>query len=197
MRTIAEIPDRLTGDRVPDLVEIRGEVYFPMEKFEGLNARLIAAGDKPFANPRNAAAGSLRQKDPRVTATRPLHMVVHGIGALEGFTGLTRLSEAYDLLRTWGLPTSRHNKVVDDLDGVREFIAYYGENRHSVEHEIDGVVVKLDEIPLQGRLGPPPARPAGRSRTSTRRRRSTPSWSTSGWVSAAPAGSRRTRRWSR
>ncbi|MER6348582.1 NAD-dependent DNA ligase LigA [Streptomyces sp. NPDC001595] len=153
VRTIAEIPDRLTGDRVPDLVEIRGEVYFPMEKFEELNARLTAAGDKPFANPRNAAAGSLRQKDPRVTATRPLHMVVHGIGALEGFSGLTRLSEAYELLRTWGLPTSRHNKVVDGLDGVREFIAYYGENRHSVEHEIDGVVVKLDEIPLQGRLG--------------------------------------------
>jgi DNA ligase (NAD+) len=153
VRTIAEIPDRLKGDRVPDLVEIRGEVYFPMEKFEELNARLVEAGDKPFANPRNAAAGSLRQKDPRVTATRPLHMVVHGIGALEGFDGMTRLSQGYDLLKTWGLPTSSHNKVVDDLDGVREFIAYYGENRHSVEHEIDGVVVKLDEIPLQGRLG--------------------------------------------
>jgi DNA ligase (NAD+) len=153
VRTIAEIPDRLTGDRVPDLVEIRGEVYFPMEKFEELNARLVEVGDKPFANPRNAAAGSLRQKDPRVTATRPLHMVVHGIGALEGFDPLTRLSGAYDLLKTWGLPTSPHNKVVDDLDGVREFIRYYGENRHSVAHEIDGVVVKLDEIPLQGRLG--------------------------------------------
>jgi DNA ligase (NAD+) len=153
VRTIAEIPDRLKGDRIPDLVEIRGEVYFPMEKFEELNARLVEAGDKPFANPRNAAAGSLRQKDPRVTATRPLHMVVHGIGALEGFDGMSRLSQAYDLLKTWGLPTSRHNKVVDDLDGVREFIAYYGENRHSVEHEIDGVVVKLDQIPLQGRLG--------------------------------------------
>ncbi|WP_306188181.1 NAD-dependent DNA ligase LigA [Streptomyces sp. MK5] len=153
VRTIAEIPDRLKGDGVPDLVEIRGEVYFPMEKFEELNRRLVEAGDKPFANPRNAAAGSLRQKDPRVTATRPLHMVVHGIGALEGYKGLTRLSQAYDLLKTWGLPTSRHNKVVDDLAGVREFIAYYGENRHSVEHEIDGVVVKLDEIRLQGRLG--------------------------------------------
>ncbi|MFF3908673.1 NAD-dependent DNA ligase LigA [Streptomyces sp. NPDC001848] len=154
VRTIAEIPDRLNGDHVPDLVEIRGEVYFPMEKFEELNARLVAGGDKPFANPRNAAAGSLRQKDPRVTATRPLHMVVHGIGALKGFKdGLTRLSQAYDLLKSWGLPTARHNKVVDDLDGVREFIAYFGENRHSVEHEIDGVVVKLDEIPLQGRLG--------------------------------------------
>ncbi|NUR38477.1 MAG: NAD-dependent DNA ligase LigA [Streptomyces sp.] len=153
VRTIAEIPDRLNGDKVPDLVEIRGEVYFPMEKFEELNARLVEAGDKPFANPRNAAAGSLRQKDPRVTATRPLHMVVHGIGALEGFDGMTRLSEAYDLLKTWGLPTAQHNRVVDDLDGVREFIAYFGENRHSVEHEIDGAVVKLDEIRLQGRLG--------------------------------------------
>ncbi|MGW2783986.1 NAD-dependent DNA ligase LigA [Streptomyces populi] len=153
VRTIAEIPDRLTGDHVPDLVEIRGEVYFPMEKFEELNARLVEAGDKPFANPRNAAAGSLRQKDPRVTASRPLHMVVHGIGALEGFEGLGRLSEAYGLLHSWGLPTTRYAKVVDGLDGVREFIAYYGENRHSVEHEIDGVVVKLDEIPLQGRLG--------------------------------------------
>ncbi|MFF9770829.1 NAD-dependent DNA ligase LigA [Streptomyces sp. NPDC014636] len=153
VRTIAEIPDRLEGDEVPDLVEIRGEVYFPMEKFLELNERLVAAGDKPFANPRNAAAGSLRQKDPRVTATRPLHMVVHGIGALEGYSGMTRLSQAYDLLKTWGLPTSPHNRVVDDLDGVRKFIAYYGENRHSVEHEIDGVVVKLDEIRLQGRLG--------------------------------------------
>ncbi|MFD8271786.1 NAD-dependent DNA ligase LigA [Streptomyces flaveolus] len=153
VRTIAEIPERLTGDKVPDLVEIRGEVYFPMEKFQGLNARLVEAGDKPFANPRNAAAGSLRQKDPRVTASRPLHMVVHGIGALEGYTGMTRLSQAYDLLATWGLPTSPHNRVVDGLDGVREFIAYYGENRHSVAHEIDGVVVKLDEIRLQGRLG--------------------------------------------
>ncbi|MEU4930797.1 NAD-dependent DNA ligase LigA [Streptomyces yokosukanensis] len=154
VRTIAEIPDRLKGEDVPDLVEIRGEVYFPMEKFLELNERLVAAGDKPFANPRNAAAGSLRQKDPRVTATRPLHMVVHGIGALEGFTGMTRLSQAYDLLKTWGLPTSSHNRVVDDLDGVRQFIAYYdGEMRHSVEHEIDGAVIKLDEIRLQGRLG--------------------------------------------
>ncbi|NGO07688.1 NAD-dependent DNA ligase LigA [Streptomyces sp. HC44] len=153
VRTIAEVPDRLRGDRIPDLVEIRGEVYFPMEKFEELNARLVEGGDKPFANPRNAAAGSLRQKDPRVSATRPLHMVVHGIGAREGFDGLDRLSQAYDLLREWGLPTTPYSKVVDDLDGVREFIAYYGDNRHSVQHEIDGVVVKLDEIPLQGRLG--------------------------------------------
>ncbi|MFJ7489955.1 NAD-dependent DNA ligase LigA [Streptomyces sp. NPDC097727] len=152
VRTIAEIPHRLKGERIPALVEIRGEVFFPMEAFEELNARLVEADDKPFANPRNAAAGSLRQKDPKVTATRPLHMVVHGIGAREGFD-IDCLSHAYELLHEWGLPTARHNKVVDSLDEVREFIAYFGENRHSVEHEIDGVVVKLDEIPLQGRLG--------------------------------------------
>ncbi|WP_370415017.1 NAD-dependent DNA ligase LigA [Streptomyces fradiae] len=152
VRTIADIPDRLRGERIPDLVEIRGEVYFPMEAFEGLNARLVEAGDKPFANPRNAAAGSLRQKDPKVTASRPLHMVVHGIGAREGFD-ISRLSETYELLHEWGLPTARHNKVVSGLAAVKDFIAYFGENRHSVEHEIDGVVVKLDEIPLQGRLG--------------------------------------------
>ncbi|MFE5680603.1 NAD-dependent DNA ligase LigA [Streptomyces erythrochromogenes] len=152
VRTIADIPDRLSGDRIPALVEIRGEVYFPMEKFEELNARLVAAEGKPFANPRNAAAGSLRQKDPKVTASRPLHMVVHGIGARAGFE-IERQSQAYELLREWGLPTARHNKVVSSLAEVRQFIAEFGENRHSVEHEIDGVVVKLDEIALQGRLG--------------------------------------------
>ncbi|WNI22310.1 NAD-dependent DNA ligase LigA [Streptomyces sp. ITFR-16] len=152
VRTIADIPHRLKGDRIPALVEIRGEVFFPMDGFEELNARLVEADDKPFANPRNAAAGSLRQKDPKVTATRPLHMVVHGIGAREGFD-IDCLSHAYELLHEWGLPTAKHNRVVDSLEGVREFIAYFGEHRHSVEHEIDGVVVKLDEIPLQGRLG--------------------------------------------
>ncbi|WP_285567078.1 NAD-dependent DNA ligase LigA [Streptomyces sp. RTGN2] len=152
VRTIAEIPHRLKGDRIPALVEVRGEVFFPMEGFEELNARLVEADDKPFANPRNAAAGSLRQKDPKVTASRPLHMVVHGIGAREGFD-IDCLSHAYELLHEWGLPTAKYNKVVDSLAGVREFIAYFGEHRHSVEHEIDGVVVKLDEIPLQGRLG--------------------------------------------
>ncbi|MFI6943231.1 NAD-dependent DNA ligase LigA [Streptomyces sp. NPDC050418] len=152
VRTISDIPDRLKGSRIPDLVEIRGEVYFPVEGFEELNARRVEAGLEPYRNPRNSASGSLRQKDPKVTATLPLHMVVHGIGAREGLE-ISRLSEAYALLHEWGLPTAQHNKVVDGLDGVREFIAYFGENRHSVEHEIDGVVVKLDEIPLQGRLG--------------------------------------------
>ncbi|KJY42605.1 NAD-dependent DNA ligase LigA [Streptomyces sp. NRRL B-1568] len=154
IRTIEEIPQYLRGDRIPPLVEVRGEVYFPMEKFEELNARLVEAGKPPFANPRNAAAGSLRQKDPKVTATRPLHMVVHGIGAREGFD-IDCQSHAYGLLSEWGLPTAAHAEVVDSLAGVRKFIAHYGdpEVRHSMEHEIDGVVVKVDEIPLQGRLG--------------------------------------------
>jgi DNA ligase (NAD+) len=154
VRTIADVPERFGGDqeRVPELIEVRGEVFFPMERFEELNARLVAAGEKPFANPRNAAAGSLRQKDPRVTASRPLHMVVHGIGAREGLD-IGTLSEGYELLAGWGLPVSPHWRVVDGLDGVHEFIRHFGERRHSVEHEIDGVVVKVDETRLQGRLG--------------------------------------------
>ncbi|KAF4408376.1 NAD-dependent DNA ligase LigA [Streptomyces lycii] len=152
VRTIADIPERLTGENIPALVEIRGEVFFPMERFTELNAGLVEAGKPPFANPRNAAAGSLRQKDPKVTAGRPLRMVVHGIGAREGFD-IDRLSHAYELLRGWGMATTPHARVVDSLAGVREFINHYGDNRHSVEHEIDGVVVKVDEVPLQGRLG--------------------------------------------
>lgn len=152
VRTIQQVPHRLRGPRIPELIEIRGEIFFPMERFEELNARLVAAGERPFANPRNAAAGSVRQKDPKITASRPLQMVVHGIGARRGLD-TERLSEVYALLAEWGLPTARASKVAGSLDGVREFIAYHGEHRHAVAHEIDGVVVKLDEIPLQGRLG--------------------------------------------
>ena len=156
VRTITNIPDRLVESDpaypVPTLVEVRGEVYFPVEAFEALNASLVADGKVPYANPRNTAAGSLRQKDPRVTATRPLKLVVHGVGAKQGFEP-TRQSESYAALASWGLPTSERVKVVDDLAGVRDYIAYYGEHRHSVEHEIDGVVVKIDQVALQRRLG--------------------------------------------
>ena len=145
IRTLGSVPDRLTGDDVPALLEVRGEVFFPVEGFTALNARLVEAGRAPFANPRNAAAGSLRQKDPRVTASRPLQMVVHGFGAREGFTP-ARQSEAYEALRGWGLPVSERFRVVDDLAGVQGYIDHYGEHRHDVEHEIDGVVVKVDEI---------------------------------------------------
>jgi DNA ligase (NAD+) len=155
VKTIASIPHRLTagGDvPVPELVEVRGEVFLPVEAFERLNAAMVDAGKPMFANPRNAAAGSLRQKDPRVTASRDLGMVCHGIGARRGFEP-TAQSAAYDALRAWGLPTSDRVRVLPDLAAVREFITFYGEHRHDVEHEIDGVVVKVDEVALQRRLG--------------------------------------------
>jgi DNA ligase (NAD+) len=152
IRTLGSVPTRLTGADVPALLEVRGEVYFPVEGFAALNARLVEAGKAPFANPRNAAAGSLRQKDPRVTASRPLRVVVHGVGAREGFSPSTQ-SGSYESMRGWGLPVSDRFKVVDDLGGVQEYIDFYGEHRHDVEHEIDGVVVKVDEVSVQRRLG--------------------------------------------
>ena len=152
IKTIEGVPHRLAGDDVPSLLEVRGEVYFPVEAFEELNAALVEAGKAPFANPRNTAAGSLRQKDPRVTASRRLRMVCHGVGAREGIE-FGRQSEAYESLRRWGLPVSDRVRVVGTLADVQEYIAYYGEHRHDVEHEIDGVVVKVDQFDLQRQLG--------------------------------------------
>ena len=152
VRTIAGVPLQLAGADMPERVEIRGEVFFPIEAFADLNAGLVAAGKAPFANPRNAAAGSLRQKDPRVTATRPLHLLVHGIGARVGFE-IERQSTAYGLMQGWGLPVSTHFRVLDTIEDVQVFIDDFGVRRHSVEHEIDGVVVKVDEIAVQRQLG--------------------------------------------
>lgn len=156
VRTIQGVPHVLAGDDHPELIEVRGEVFLPVEGFAALNEAQVAAGKAPFANPRNSAAGSLRQKDPRVTASRPLRMLCHGIGALRwaGHQEATaRQSETYDLLAGWGLPVSTHTRVVEDLAGVEAMIAYYGEHRHAVEHEIDGIVIKVDETSLQRRLG--------------------------------------------
>ena len=152
IRTIGDVPMRLTGDGVPDLLEVRGEVYLPVRAFEELNERLVADGKAPFANPRNSAAGSLRQKDPRVTASRPLGMIVHGIGARDGFEPVSQ-ANAYEQLRAWGLPVSDRYRVVTDLDEVRGYITFYGEHRHDAPYEIDGVVVKVDQVALQRRLG--------------------------------------------
>jgi DNA ligase (NAD+) len=154
VKSLKNVPDRLSadGEPIPDLLEVRGEVYFPVARFAELNASLVEAGKAPFANPRNAAAGSLRQKDPRVTASRPLQLVLHGIGATTGVNA-ARQSEIYALLAGWGLPTAATVKVVKDLTEVQSYIDYYGEHRHSVEHEIDGVVVKVDQRDLQRRLG--------------------------------------------
>ncbi len=156
VRSIRDVPTKLTGTDdfpdVPEFLEVRGEIYFPVAAFADLNAGLVEQGRAPFANPRNAAAGSLRQKDPRITASRPLRLVVHGIGARKGFQPAAQ-SESYAALRAWGLPTSDRWRVVPDLTGVAEYIAYYAQHRHDVEHEIDGVVVKVDPVSIQGRLG--------------------------------------------
>ncbi|MEU5877947.1 NAD-dependent DNA ligase LigA [Spirillospora sp. NPDC047279] len=155
IRTIAAIPGRLAGSGWPDTLEVRGEVFLPVEGFEQVNAAQAEEGKEPFANPRNAAAGSLRQKDPRISAKRPLSMLVHGFGAWEGGDGRRpeSQSEAYEMMRGWGLPVSDRYKVVDGLDAVRDYIAHYGEHRHEPAYEIDGVVVKVDQFALQRRLG--------------------------------------------
>ncbi len=155
VRTIGVIPHKLKASKahpVPAYVEVRGEVFFPTEAFEEFNRAWGEAGNTPFSNPRNAAAGTLRMKDASVTASRPLSMVCHGIGYREGFAP-KRQSDAYEALKEWGLPTSDRMKVVPDLKAVEEFIDYYGEHRHDVVHEIDGIVIKVDQVALQGRLG--------------------------------------------
>ena len=168
VRTIAAVPARLTGPDVPAELEVRGEVFFPVAGFHELNEQLGAAGKPLFANPRSAAAGSLRQKDPKITASRPLGMIVHGLvvpGADPGAAGMPEPGETalpsapdtqsgwYDRLHGWGLPVSSLVKVVPDLDGVREYVAYYGEHRHDPPYEIDGVVVKIDRLDQQSTLG--------------------------------------------
>ena len=154
-RTIDDIPTELTPTEefpIPALLEVRGEVYFRLEDFENLNAAIVAEGKAPYANPRNTAAGSLRQKDPAVTSRRRLRMICHGFGRMEGFSPASQ-HEAYRALEAWGLPVSAHTVRVQGADAVLERIAYWGEHRHDIEHEIDGQVVKIDEIALQRRLG--------------------------------------------
>jgi DNA ligase (NAD+) len=152
VRTMGNVPQQLSGAEPPELLEVRGEIYFPIAAFADVNAGMVEQGKAPFANPRNAAAGSLRQKDPKVTASRPLRLVVHGVGAHRGFD-VDRQSAAYDRLRELGLPVSDRFHVVDGLEAVWDFIEQTKEQRHSVEHEIDGVVVKVDQYALQRRLG--------------------------------------------
>ncbi|MFL6240983.1 MAG: NAD-dependent DNA ligase LigA [Actinomycetes bacterium] len=152
LRALASVPTKLIGAGVPELLEVRGEVFFPTDGFAELNASLVESGKAPFANPRNAAAGSLRQKDPRVTASRPLRMLVHGIGARRGFD-LKRQSEAYETMRELGLPVSDRYAVQKTLKQVAAYVKKWGEHRHDIEHEIDGVVIKVDQIALQRRLG--------------------------------------------
>ena len=174
VRTIESVPDRLSGPGVPDVLEVRGEVFLPAAAFERLNESLQEAGKPAFANPRNAGAGSLRQKDPRVTASRGLDAIVHGIGRVVGsgdgeISGTAAgPSEAghlegapdsqsgwYERLREWGLPVSDRYKVFSALDEVKAYIEYYSDpaHRHETPYEIDGVVVKIDPLDVQRAMG--------------------------------------------
>ncbi|WP_017611253.1 NAD-dependent DNA ligase LigA [Nocardiopsis xinjiangensis] len=175
VRTIETIPEHLDESvrPAPELLEVRGEVFMRTEDFQALNDRITETKEHtPFANPRNAAAGSLRQKDPRVTATRPLTMIVHGVGAYTpaggaasgkgsgdsdagggGEAAFTSQSQAYRLLGEWGLPLSDRYEVATSMDEVRAYVSYYAEHRHEPAYEIDGIVVKVDDFSLQRRLG--------------------------------------------
>ncbi|NGX08927.1 NAD-dependent DNA ligase LigA [Mycobacteroides franklinii] len=157
-RTIEDVPERLTESKeypIPALLEVRGEVFFRLEDFEVLNASLVEEGKPPFANPRNSAAGSLRQKNPAITARRRLRMICHGLGRMESAAGFTfaTLHDAYLALGEWGLPVSTHTTKVRGIAQVQERVNYWAEHRHDVEHEIDGLVVKVDTVALQRRLG--------------------------------------------
>ena len=152
IKTIKSVPHQLIGKNIPKLLEVRGEAFFPVAKFNEINEALEESGKTPFANPRNAAAGSLRQKDPRITASRPLDVVLHGVGAVDG-AKFESQSSAYATLKSWGLPISNRYQVVKSKAEVAEFIEFYLKHRHDVEHEIDGIVIKVNEREIQNALG--------------------------------------------
>ena len=150
--TVKGIPHELSGKAIPDVVEVRGEVFYALEDFAKLNKSLIDQGKAPFANPRNSASGSLRQKDSSITASRPLQMIVHGVGALND-DSVKAQSDLYEKLKAWGLPTSPRYKVYSTANEVKQYIQDFEAKRHTLEHEIDGVVVKVDEFSKQQSLG--------------------------------------------
>ena len=152
VRTIATIPQRLSGQNHPEEIEIRGEVFISSADFKALNEKIVAEGKNPFANPRNAAAGSLRQKDAAVTAQRPLSMYVHGIGSSQGL-GIETQSEVYELLASWGLPVSPYPETFTAVEDIFAYIERYGQQRHSLVHEIDGIVIKINDFATQRQLG--------------------------------------------
>jgi DNA ligase (NAD+) len=152
IRTIRSVPMTLRDKKPPPVLEVRGEVYLPVKAFERLNEELTEQGGRPFANPRNAAAGSLRQKDPAVTASRPLRLWCHGVGTAQG-RRFERHSDALEYVKGAGLPVSPETELLGTLTEVFKYCQHWQEHRHDVDYEIDGVVVKVDQIALQEELG--------------------------------------------
>lgn len=153
VRTIKTIPLQLNGDDIPEVVEVRGEIFMPKAGFDALNQTQIAADKKPFVNPRNAAAGALRQLDSKITATRPLEIYCYGIGEIQGMDKPASHSDAMKLISSWGCRISPELKQVQGVAGCLEYIKQLGERRDSLPYEIDGVVMKVDNTYLQERLG--------------------------------------------
>ena len=152
VRTVRSVPQRLDVKKPPVYLEVRGEIYLPVRAFERLNEELLEAEKRPFANPRNAAAGSLRQKDPKVSASRPLALLVHSFGFADGVR-----YESHSGFLAWckaaRLPVAPTSEVVKDVDGIAAYLAHWEKDRHSVAWEIDGVVIKVDQTALQQELG--------------------------------------------
>jgi DNA ligase (NAD+) len=150
--TIDDVPYRLRVDEVPSLLEVRGEVYYPLEAFGSMNAARIERGEAAFMNPRNGASGALRQKDPEVTRQRPLSVWCHGLGTVDGMV-FPHHSEALEWLREAGLPTPLQTAVFPTIDEVWSFVERWTDARHEVPYEIDGVVVKVDALVQREQLG--------------------------------------------
>jgi len=154
LKHIADIPHKLKGKSHPTLIEIRGEVYMSHDGFAKLNAARAEAGEAIFANPRNAAAGSVRQLDPNITKQRPLHFFAYAFGEVEGWDDQPKTHHGFlDQLRDWGFSVNPRRKVTDDLDGVMEFYDTLGKDRADLPYDIDGAVYKVDRRDWQARLG--------------------------------------------
>lgn len=153
LRTIKALPLKLRGDSVPPVLEVRGEVFMPLAGFKRFNEEALARGEKTLVNPRNAAAGSLRQLDPRLTAARPLDMFVYGIGNVDGANLPGSHSQTLKLLREWGFKVCPQSEVVESIEGCLTYYERMGAMRARLPYQIDGVVYKVDDVELQKRLG--------------------------------------------
>ena len=160
LRTIPSIPLRMLGDGPPALLEVRGEVYMPLSGFAQLNGRLVAEDKKPTPNPRNAAAGSLRQKDPSITASRPLRFWAYGVGARAGVEVASHW-QTLEWLKAHGFPINPFAKRLETIEDVAKACREWEQKRKKLDYEIDGIVIKVDDYAQQQVLGAPPSNLVG------------------------------------